>query len=442
MICIQNATLVNEGARYRADVYIDGERIHSIRETGSQTIGAQTIDATGLLLLPGLIDGHVHFREPGLTHKGTIRSESRAAVAGGITSFIDMPNTNPPVTTLAGLNEKYELAAHASMANYAFNIGATNDNLEELQKAFGRAAAVKAFVGSLAGSLRLDDPVALENIFAQVKSIIAAHCESEEMINSYRARFMKAVGENPDAICHMHIRNAAACYDASSQAVALAKKYGSRLHLCHLSTAREMELLEAKPLKDKRITAEVCVHHLWFESNDYRTLGTHIQWNPAIKDRADRDALRQALIDGKIDVVATDHAPHTWEEKQGSCLEAASGGPMVQHTLVAMLELCRQGVFTPELVVEKMAHAPAELFGVKDRGYIRPGYYADLTLVNPDRPWTVTKDNLLYLCGWSPMEGVTFAHQVRTTFVNGHPVYDNYGQFDESFIGQELCFKS
>lgn len=442
MICIQNATLVNECRRYRADVCIDGERICSIDEAGTQTSCAQVIDATGLLLLPGLIDDQVHFREPGLTHKGSIQSESQAAVAGGITSFIDMPNTLPPTTTLDALNDKLERAARSSFANYAFAIGATNDNLEELQKAVGRAVAVKVFMGSSTGNLLVDNSVSLENIFSKIRIPILAHCESEALIRANKAKYIQAFGENLDISFHPLIRSAEACYASSRQAVDLALKHRARLHLFHLSTAREMDLLEVKPLNEKQITAEVCVHHLWFSDEDYPTLGNRIKWNPAIKTKADRDALRQALIDGKLDVVATDHAPHTWAEKQGSCLEAASGGPLVQHALVAMLELCRQGVFTPELVVEKMAHAPAALFGLKDRGFIREGYYADLVLVDPNCPWTVAKDNLLYACGWSPFEGVTFSHRVRTTFVNGQPVYDDYGRFNETFRAKELCFKS
>jgi dihydroorotase len=445
MIHIRNATLINEGTRHRADVYIDGERIHSIREAtppAPAPPGTQVIDATGLLLLPGLIDDQVHFREPGLTHKGNLHTESRAAVAGGITSYIDMPNTLPPTTTLDALNDKLERASRSSLANYAFAIGATNDNLAELQQAIGRAIAVKVFLGSSTGNLLVDNPTSLKRIFSELKTILLAHCESETLIRANRAQYIQAFGTDLDTTFHPLIRSAEACYASSSEAVALARKYNTRLHLFHLSTAREMDLLESKPLKDKRITAEVCIHHLWFSDEDYAPLGSRIQWNPAIKTPADRDALRQALIDGKIDVIATDHAPHTWSEKQGSCLQAASGAPMVQHALVVLLELCRQGIFTPELIVEKMAHAPATLFGLKDRGYLRPGYYADFVLVDPHRPWTVTKDNLLYACGWSPLEGVTFSHQVRTTFVNGHPVYDHYGRLNETWKGKELCFKS
>ncbi|MDR1526764.1 MAG: dihydroorotase [Dysgonamonadaceae bacterium] len=442
MICIRNATVINEGVRRQADVLIEGERIVSVQSTECTVQDtppcSQVIDATGLLLLPGLIDDQVHFREPGLTHKGDIRSESRAAVAGGITSFMDMPNTLPQTVTVEALNDKFERAALQSLANYTFAIGATNDNLSELKKAgAARAAAVKIFMGASTGNMLVDDPDTLESIFSEVDKIIAVHCESEAIIRANKEKYSRLSGGNPDVSYHPKIRSHEACYASSSKAVALAKKHGTRLHLFHLSTAEEMELMESIPLKEKRITGEVCVHHLWFSDEDYACLGSRIQWNPAIKTKVDRDALRQALRDGKLDVVATDHAPHTWEEKQGSCLQAASGGPMVQHALTVMLELCRQGVFTPELVVEKMAHAPAELFGIKDRGYIREGYYADLVLVDPHRSWTVSQENLLYQCGWSPLEGTTFSHKVVKTFVNGTLVYDD-GWLNEHFRGKEL----
>ncbi|MDR2805348.1 MAG: dihydroorotase [Dysgonamonadaceae bacterium] len=445
MIIIRNATLVNEGVRRRADVFIEGERIMKIDSSSSSLLsvpGAQTIDATGLLLLPGLIDDQVHFREPGLTHKGDIRSESRAAVAGGVTSFIDMPNTLPQTVTVEALNDKFERAARESFANYAFAIGATNDNLPELMKpGAARAAAVKVFMGSSTGNMLVDDPDTLKKIFSSVHKIVEVHCENEVLIRANKAKYLQEFGENLDVSFHPKIRSGEACYTSSSAAVALAEKYRTRLHLFHLSTAKEMELLKAQPLKEKRITGEVCVHHLWFSDEDYARLGNRIQWNPAIKTKADRDALRRALIDGRLDVVATDHAPHAWEEKQGSYLQAPSGAPMVQHALTVMLELCRQGVFTPELVAEKMCHAPAELFGVAGRGYIREGYYADLVLVDPLQSWTVSKENLLYKCGWSPLEGTTFSHKVVKTFVNGVLAYDN-GRFDENFRGKELCCNS
>ena len=452
MILIKNALIINEGKRRKADVLIEGERIKKIWVQGKRlkvkenpspftfhlSPSTSIINAEGLLLLPGLIDDQVHFREPGLTHKGSIHSESRAAVAGGITSFMDMPNTSPQTVTVEALNDKFKLAAHHSMANYTFMIGATNDNLDELKKEGAkRAVAVKVFMGASTGNMLVDNPQSLEKIFSEIDKIIVAHCESEAIIAANKAHYTAQYGEELDISFHSKIRDVWACFESSSEAVRLAKKYNSRLHLFHLSTEKELMFLESKPFVEKRITAEVCIHHLWFSDEDYPEKGNLIKWNPSIKSKADRDTLRKALIEGKIDIVATDHAPHTLAEKQGSCLKAASGGPMVQHALVAMLELCKQGVFTEELVVEKMAHAPAKLFGIKDRGFIREGYYADLVLVNPNSPWSVTKDNLLYKCGWSPMEGVRFSHKVEKTFVNGHLVYDN-GVFDEGYRGKEL----
>jgi dihydroorotase len=446
MILIKNATLINEGRRQKADVLVDGERIAEIRPEGvmaqnSADAGTmQEIDASGMLLLPGIIDDQVHFREPGLTHKGDIHSESRAGIAGGVTSFIDMPNTVPQTTTVELLNEKFDLAAQSAMANYSFMLGATNHNINELKRdGARRAIAFKVFMGASTGNMLVDSEVALERIFAETDRIIVAHCESEPVIAQNRAFFVDKYGENIDVSFHPKIRSAEACYQSSAMAVGLAKKYNARLHLFHLSTAKEMSLLEAGSLLDKRVTAEACVHHLWFTDENYAAKGNLIKWNPAIKSRADRDALRQAVIDGKIDVVATDHAPHTLAEKQGGALTAASGGPMIQHSLAAMLELCRKGVFTEELIVEKMSHAPASLFGIKERGFIRKGYYADLVIVNPNVAWTVGKKNILYKCGWSPLEGETFSHRVEKTFVNGHIVYDN-GRFDENFRGKELIF--
>ena len=442
-LLIKNALLINEGKRFLADVLIENERIKKISNTQYSILNTQysIIDASGLLLLPGIIDDQVHFREPGLTHKGDIHSESKAAVAGGITSFMDMPNTIPQTVTVKDLNDKFDLASKKSFTNYTFLIGATNDNIEELiSEGAERAAAIKVFMGASTGNMLVDNERSLERIFSGTGQIIVVHCECEKTIADNKARLIKKFGENLDITFHSKIRDAEACYNSSLYAAKLAKKYNTCLHLFHLSTEKEISLLEDKPLNEKRITAEVCVHHLWFSDEDYAEKGNLIKWNPAIKSRTDRDALRQALIDGKIDVVATDHAPHTWEEKQGSCLRAASGGPMVQHSLTAMLELCRQGVFTEELVVEKMAHAPAELFGIKDRGFIREGYYADLVLVNPNSSWTVDKNNLFYKCGWSPMEGVQFSHKVEKTFVNGHLVYNN-GVFDEEYRGKEIEFK-
>ncbi|GMO33414.1 MAG: dihydroorotase [Candidatus Azobacteroides pseudotrichonymphae] len=450
MILIWNANIVNEGTVYKGSVWIKGERIKNIvpyylsmeRENKDDLQNTTTvIDASDLLLLPGVIDDQVHFREPGLTHKGDIYSESHAAVAGGITSFMDMPNTLPQTITVKDLNDKFKKASQDSLSNYSFFIGATNDNFEELiQPGANRAIGVKVFMGSSSGNMLVDNPLALERIFTLSNHIIATHCESETVIQTNRAKYIRKFGKCLGISFHPKIRSAKACYISSSEAVRLAKKYCSHLHLLHLSTAREIELLTLEPLQEKRITAEVCVHHLWFSDKDYSRLGNRIKWNPSIKTFADREALRQALIDGKIDIIATDHSPHTWEEKQGGCFQAAPGAPMVQHALILMLELCRQNVFTLPLIVEKMSHAPARLFNLRDRGYIRKGYYADLVLVDPKYRWTVAKENLLYKCRWSPLEGETFSHKVVKTFVNGHLVYDD-GRFDDSFRGKELCCK-
>lgn len=475
MKLIKDVTVINEGKTFVASVLIKNDRIAAIypSEEGRENFNyppleelsndfcypplegvrgrskpqrgqavdvdkATVIDAQGLWLLPGVIDDQVHFREPGLTAKGDIRSESHAAVAGGVTTFMDMPNTNPQTTSIDALNWKFDRAAETSLANYTFFIGATNDNLSELKKEGAkRAAAVKVFMGSSTGNMLVDNRSALENIFAETDMLIAVHCESEIIIKQNIAYYTAKFGEDLDILFHSKIRSAEACYASSSEAVNLAMKYNTRLHLFHLSTAKEMTLLENKALKDKRITGEVCVHHLWFSDKDYPQYGNLIKWNPSIKTIEDRDALRNALIEGRLDVVATDHAPHLLSEKQGSCLKAASGGPMVQHSLVAMLEMSRQGLWTPEMVVEKMCHAPAELFRIKDRGYIREGYYADLVLVDPNRSWKVSPENILYKCAWSPMENQTFSHAVVKTFVNGQLAYDN-GLLDESVRGREV----
>ena len=442
MKLIKNTTVINEGEVFAASVLIKGDRIAEIyNDDIPQEIleKAEIIPAEGLWLIPGVIDDQVHFREPGLTHKGDIRSESRAAVAGGVTTFMDMPNTNPQTTTLDELNRKFDKAAETSFANYTFFIGATNDNLPELKKdEVKRAAAVKVFMGSSTGNMLVNNKSALEKIFAEVDMLIATHCESETIIKQNIAYYTSQFGEDLNISFHSKIRSAEACYVSSSEAVRLATKYNSRLHLFHLSTAKEMTLLENnKELKDKTITGEVCVHHLWFTDNDYLEYGNRIKWNPSIKTIEDRTALRKALIDGRLDVVATDHAPHLLSEKKGSCLKAASGGPMVQHSLVAMLEMSRQGLWSPQMIVEKMCHAPSELFRIKDRGYIRKGYYADLVLIDPKRSWKVSSENILYKCAWSPMENQTFSHAVIKTFVNGQVVYDN-GIFDESVRGKEI----
>lgn len=439
---ISNATITNENRTFTGSVLLENELIKAVYETGDVLPEADTvIDATGLWLLPGAIDDQVHFRDPGLTHKGDIHSESRAAVAGGVTSVMDMPNTKPQTTTLELLEEKYMLGAEKCLANYSFLMGATNDNLAELKKIDPhRVAGVKLFMGSSTGNMLVDNEKSLNALFAEIPLLIAAHCEDEATIRQNIMHYRALLGDDIPIQYHPLIRSAEACYRSSAKAVALAGKYGSRLHVFHLSTEREMSLFDSsKPLADKHITAEVCVHHLWFTDEDYARYGNRIKWNPAIKTAADREALRRAVNDDKIDVVATDHAPHLWAEKEGSVLQAASGGPLVQHSLPAMLQLARQGIFTVEKVVQKMCHAPADLFRIDRRGYIRPGYYADLVLVSPDNPWTVSADNILYKCGWSPFEGTTFQTAVQTTWVNGRKVFDR-GVFDETVRGMRLEF--
>ena len=444
MKLIHKATLINEGKSFRGSVLIEGERISKVftDEVPENILQRchEVIDARNLYLIPGVIDDQVHFREPGLTHKGDIATESRAAVAGGVTSFMEMPNTNPQTVTIDALHEKFELASQKSIANYSFYLGATNDNIKELIKVDKKnVCGVKVFMGASTGNMLVDNQKSLQQIFAEVDSLIATHCEKEDIIRDNIDSYKKQFGEDIPIQYHPLIRSEEACYRSSAEAVELADKYGSRLHVLHLSTAREMSLFSPSPIKDKKITSEVCVHHLWFTDEDYARLGTRIKWNPAVKTLADREALGSALKSGKLDVVATDHAPHLLSEKEGGCLKAASGGPLVQHSLQAMLELSEQGFFSKEFVVEKMCHAPAELFQVKDRGYIREGYFADLVLVNPAEKYTVSKSNLLYKCGWSPFEGETFSHSIEKTFVNGNLVFDN-GNIVESALGKALTF--
>jgi len=441
---IRNATIVNENRTFTGSVLLENEIIKKVYKSTEQIEISESyseIDASGLLLLPGVIDDQVHFRDPGLSHKGDIHSESRAAVAGGVTSFMDMPNTKPQTTTIDLLEEKYELGAKKSFANYSFFMGATNENQEELKKINPHnVSGVKLFMGSSTGNMLVDDERSLSAIFAEAPVLIATHCEDETTIQHNTSHYESLLGKDISVKYHPLIRNAEACYKSSSKAVALATKYNTRLHVLHLSTACEMELFRNDiPLREKRITAEVCVHHLWFSDEDYSNYGNKIKWNPAIKTKHDRQALIQALNNNKIDVVATDHAPHLWSEKEGSLFEAASGGPLIQHSLVAMLQLAKKNVFSIEKVVEKMCHAPADLFRIEKRGYIREGYYADLVLVNPNKSWTVSKENILYKCAWSPFEGVTFAATIQTTWVNGQKVYDN-GSFNENVRGKRLLF--
>ncbi len=428
-VLIKNAKIVNEGEIFEGDVFIEEGIITEIASSiSAKSPNLSIIDAEGNYLMPGVIDDQVHFREPGLTHKETIATGSKAAVAGGITSFIEMPNTQPQTTTLDLLEEKYKLAANTSYANYAFMFGGTNDNLEEIKKIDPKKVpALKLFLGSSTGNMLVDDEQVLEKIFKESPVLIAAHCEDEKTIQKNLQECVERYGDDIPIELHPKIRSEEACYLSSSKAVALAKKTGTRLHVFHLSTAKELKLFEnKKPLKDKKITAEVCVHHLWFNDSDYAKKGTFIKWNPAVKTKEDQDALLKALIEDKIDVIATDHAPHTREEKKNVYTKAPSGGPLVQHALPAMLQMHHQGKISLEKIVEKMCHNPAILFDIEKRGFIREGYKADLVIVDLNAPWAVQPGNTLYKCGWSPFEGITFKSRVTHTFVNGNLVYKNF----------------
>lgn len=441
-ILIKNARLVNEGQRLENDIFIRDGRIIKIDQNLSQRDSdTVVIDAAGAYVLPGIIDDQVHFREPGLTHKGDIYSESRAAVAGGITSFIEQPNTVPQATTLERLEAKYAIAAENSLANYAFNLGGANDNLEELKKADPRKIpGVKVFMGSSTGNMLVDDQKALEAIFSQVELPIITHCEDEATIRANMAAAVAEFGEDIPWEQHPVIRSREACLKSSSLAVDLAKRYNTRLHVFHISTADELALFSNDiPLAEKRITAEACVHHLWFSDEDYAEKGSLIKWNPAVKKASDRDAIFEAVLDGRIDVIATDHAPHTLAEKQQSYAKAPSGGPLVQHALPAMMEYVRDGAMSIEQLVEKMCHNPAILFNIEERGFIREGYWADLVILDPSRPWRVGSENILSKCGWSPFEGTTFRARVTHTFVNGALVYEN-GKIIENKNAQRLLF--
>lgn len=441
-ILIKNAKIVNEGQIFEGDVLVENEFIVEIAsQISTKTSNTVIIDAEGNYLLPGVIDDQVHFREPGLTHKGNIESESRAAVAGGITSFIEQPNTVPNAVTQELLEEKYKIASKTSYANYSFMMGGTNDNLEEILKTNPEnVAGIKLFLGSSTGNMLVDNPEALEKIFSSTKMLIAVHCEDEGTIKANLEKYIAEFGEDIPMKCHPLIRSEEACYLSSSKAVELAKKTGARLHVFHVSTAKELDLFTNKiPLEEKMITAEVCIHHLWFTDSDYETKGSLIKWNPAVKTENDKEALWKALLDDRIDVIATDHAPHTLEEKANSYLNAPSGGPLVQHALVAMFEKHLKGLITIEKIVEKMCHNPAKLFKVRNRGFIKEGYYADLTIVNAHLPWNVKKENILYKCGWSPFEGTNFKSRVTHTLVNGKLVYSN-GKVKSGNHGQRLLF--
>ncbi|MCA1758266.1 MAG: dihydroorotase [Bacteroidales bacterium] len=441
---IKDATIINEGLKFRGSVLIDGEKIervfpYTIPQDFDLT-GIEIRDATGLCLIPGVIDDQVHFREPGFTHKGDIASESRAAVAGGVTSFMEMPNTNPQAVTQELLGQKYYRAAEVSPANYSFYMGATNDNLEEVLKTDpSKVCGIKVFMGSSTGNMLVDDEQTLSEIFKNAPTLVATHCEDEATIQKNIEIARTRYGENVPVSRHCHIRSDEACYISSSKAVELASKFDTRLHILHLSTAKEMSLFSSGNVKDKKITAEVCVHHLWFDDRDYISKGNFIKWNPAIKTAKDKEALWEALLSDKIDVIATDHAPHTREEKNNTYFKAPSGGPLVQHSLVAMLEMSNKGVITVEKVVQKMCHAPADLFRIDRRGYIREGYFADLVLIDPNQSWKVSPDNILYKCLWSPFESQEFTHKVVSTFVNGQEVYKD-DEVQEGLPGQRLRF--
>lgn len=440
---IKGGTLINEGKIFRADILIENDTIRQIVPAISEEslANAAIIDATDCFVIPGVIDDQVHFREPGLTHKGNIREGSRAAAAGGVTSFMDMPNVMPPTTTRRLLEEKQEIAARSSLINYSFYLGATTDNIEEIKKVDPHTTCgIKAFMGSSTGNMLIDSLPALERLFAESPLLIATHCEDTPTINKNLALFREKYGEDIPAACHPLIRSREACLKSSSLAASLARKYGSRLHILHLSTLEEIGLLDTGTRAQKRITGEVCVHHLWFNDSAYSTLKNRVKWNPAIKTEEDRQALLAAVNDGIIDVIATDHAPHTREDKSGFYTQAASGGPMVQHSLTVMLELAEQGAIAPETVIERMCHAPAELFHIEKRGYLREGYKADICIYQKS-VWTVQPDNIFYQCGWSPLEGYTFHNKVQTTLVNGKIVYDK-GEFPSDNYGELLRFQT
>ena len=439
---IKNAKIVNQGSIFEGDVLIDGEYIIDIETSISvKSSDTKVIDAEGNYLLPGIIDDQVHFREPGLTHKATIATESKAAVAGGITSFIEMPNTVPQATTQELLEEKFNLASKTSYANYSFMFGGTNDNLEELLKTNPKnVAGIKLFLGSSTGNMLVDDEDVLEKIFSSTKMLIAVHCEDEATVKTNLDKYLKEYGDDIPIELHPKIRSEEACYLSSSKAIELAKKTGARLHVFHLSTVKETSLFTNKiPLEKKQITSEVCVHHLWFDESFYKEKGTFIKWNPAIKTEADKVGLLKALLNDKIDVIATDHAPHTLEEKKQVYTKAPSGGPLVQHALAAMLEFFKKDKISLEKIVEKMCHNPAIIFKIEKRGFIKKGYFADLVIVDVAKPWTVNKQNILYKCGWSPFEGTNFKSRITHTFVNGTLVY-NQGVFNNTVKGKRLLF--
>jgi len=438
---IKNVRIINEGADFIGNIVINNELIVSVSsELPDNLSDYAVIDGQGKTAIPGVIDDQVHFREPGLTHKADIFTESRAAVAGGVTSFMEMPNTNPQTVTINELNKKHDLAASKSLANYSFYFGATNDNLQEVKKIDTRkVCGVKVFMGSSTGNMLVDNEKTLQAIFAESPILIATHSEDEFIIQANLKKFKEQYGDNILPEHHPLIRSAEACYKSSAKAVELAEKYGSKLHVLHLSTAKEMSLFSSAPVENKRITAEVCVHHLWFDDSYYKTLGNKVRWNPAVKSAADREALFNALLNNKLDVVATDHAPHLLKEKMNGYLNSASGGPLVQHSLQVMLEMHLQNKIDITTVVEKMCHAPAKLFNINKRGFIKEGYFADIVLIDLNKPYTVSPENILYKCGWSPFEGYTFNSTITHTFVNGNLIYKN-GNVNSDYRGMALSF--
>lgn len=440
-VILKSGTIVNEGVQEDGDVLLKNGRIEKISPAIQVQERCLEVDLSGKIILPGCIDDQVHFREPGLTNKADIYSESRAAVAGGITSFMEMPNTVPNTLTQDLLEEKYRIGAEKSIANYSFFMGASNENLEQVLKTNSRdVCGIKVFMGSSTGNMLVDNERTLDNLFSKVPMLIATHCEDEQTIRANSEIARKKYGENVPMSEHPLIRSEQACYISSSMAVRLAKKHGTRLHVLHISTGKELELFDNDiPLLQKKITAEACIHHLWFTDKNYADKGSFIKWNPAVKKASDRDAILRGVIENKIDVIATDHAPHTLSEKENSYFNAPSGGPLVQHGLIAMLEKVKQGVISIEKVVEKMAHAPAILFQIEQRGFIREGYHADIVVVDPDKKWKVDKKNIMYKCGWSPFEGETFSNSVHSTYVNGKLVYDN-NTIVEGANGHRLLF--
>ena len=437
---IKNAKLVNEGKIFRSDVLIKEDRIHKICDNIDETADL-VIDAHLKYLIPGVIDDQVHFREPGLTHKADIYSESKAAVSGGITSYMEMPNTLPPSLSQDLLEDKYIIANQDSLANFSFFMGVSNNNLDEVMKTDPKnVGALKIFMGSSTGNMLVDNKNVLEEIFKNSPMLIAVHCEDEDIIKCNTAKAKQMYGDNIPIKEHMNIRSEEACYKSSSMAINLAKKHDTRLHVFHISTAKEADLFDnTLPLIEKRITSEVCIHHLSFDERDYQNKGSLIKWNPSVKKQSDKEALMQALLDDNLDVIATDHAPHTIEEKSKNYFQSPSGGPMVQHALPKMLEFYHENKISLEKIVEKMCHNPSICFQIKDRGFIKQGYYADLVLLDLDSPWEVKKENILYKCGWSPFEGEIFRSKITHTIVNGHLVFYN-GKFDESKKGKRLIF--